>query len=316
MLEPNYYSVLFTGGLDSTYRLCQLARNEEAVVQPVYIVFPVRPELKREIEAQNKILEYICNHPNTKAKFLPIRRIQRDDIPKDQRILDLEGELAKYNFGWQYLYIALLAKWEPGLELCHETLPPDLMDKKVVFEKKGGNLYIDIQKTDPLFAELFKNLVWPIMDISRKKMVTDLKEWGYDGILKLIWFCYESVNGKPCGFCDNCRKKIEDGLKDLFDKDAIHRYLIYIFIRQTHPKPTLSFYEEYIHKKYQPYRALSRRMIWYFDKYDKLTRLSNKQLKDIIINGSLDYGYSFAHIDEIKNMKNNVSRKHMFKGIL
>ena len=40
MLKDNYYSVLFTGGLDSSYRLCQLAQDEKAIIQPIYILFP------------------------------------------------------------------------------------------------------------------------------------------------------------------------------------------------------------------------------------------------------------------------------------
>ena len=38
--NPNYHMVLFTGGLDSTYRICQLAIDKDAIIQPVYILFP------------------------------------------------------------------------------------------------------------------------------------------------------------------------------------------------------------------------------------------------------------------------------------
>ena len=75
------HKVLFSGGIDSTYHLCQLALDEDAQVQPIYIVFPhdghphSRPEIENEIKSQDEILSYITAQPQTKATFLPPLRI-------------------------------------------------------------------------------------------------------------------------------------------------------------------------------------------------------------------------------------------------
>ena len=301
-MNNNYYIVLFTGGIDSSYRLCQLALDETAVIHPLYIIFPNRPELKREIIAQNEILEYLSKHPNTKATILPIKRINRDEIPKDKRILDLESLLAKYNFGWQYLYIALLAKWIPNIELCHETLPSIMLNGKINFKIINGHKVIDVKNTDELFAVMFENVIWPILGTTRHQMIKKLRFWGYDDILQKIWFCYNSVSGKPCGICDNCRAKIKEELYFLFPAVALHRYLIFMFLQKYHPQHSLDTYYEYVY--FGENSILNRINSPNFnnDEADriklrlkfikKLDKLSDNKLKYIIKNGSLDYGYS------------------------
>lgn len=255
--KGNLHSVLFTGGLDSAYRLCQLAQDEKAVVQPVYIMFPddghphKRPELKREIEAQDRILGYIRSNPGTKAKFLPMKRIHRDEVPKDERVMGLETELSGYRFGWQYLYIAMLARWMPGLELCHETLPEEMLCGEVGFVGEGFRRKIDVSSTKDIFVVLFGNLVWPILGVSRQQMLSDLKRWKYDKVLGHVWFCYWSIDGNPCGICDNCVVKIQEGLEFLFPAEAVKRY--YVFrVCKLYSLKCQFFYEFYVRSGRKP----------------------------------------------------------------
>ena len=271
MKKSNYYSVLFTGGIDSTYRICQLAIDEKAVIQPTYIIFHddgtgcyARPECNREMEAQSNILKYIYRHPNTKAKLLPLRRIYRDGIPEDKRILNLESSLVQYNFGWQYLYIALLAKWEPGIELCHETLPKEFLEGKVKFKEIDGRKWTDIEGMDETLALIFKDVTWPILGTTRQQMLSDIEKWGYSEVWKYIWFCYESVDNKPCGICDNCRVKISEGLDFLFDESALRRYYVYMILTKISKKAPL-WYQEYVHHQ-------DSALYFHFNELDKLGR--------------------------------------------
>ena len=178
------YEFFFTGGLDSTYRLCQLAREEGNVVQPVYIVFDDkggrynRPELRRELEAQDKILGYVSANPNTKAEILPIRRISWDKIPYDKQIMDSEEALAGYNFAWQYIFIALYAKWHPGVELCQETLSDSLGIK---FREADGRRWIDTTDLDATLVLAFQN-------------VPDLNYPVYNWLLPLSVFIFLWIN--------------------------------------------------------------------------------------------------------------------------
>ena len=310
MTNDNKYSVLFTGGIDSTYRLCQLAQDATAVVQPVYILFPNRPELEREIEAQDKILSYIHANPKTKARVLPIQRIPRDDIPKDQRIMDLEQPLGEIGFGWQYLYIALYAKWNPGVELCHETLPENFFTEKGLrFKETDGRRYIEPDGLDDTLRLAFENVTFPIMHITRQQMVDDLKIWGYEGVWKYIWFCYEAIDGKPCGICDNCRIKLQEGLEFLFSKEAIHRYYCYLYLEKYHPDYSL---ETYCLWKYKGSKAvlfdsgvvfdnlLYKRLLIRLDNYIRLEKNSVNQLKKLIEIGSDKYGLSTNMAEKLK----------------
>lgn len=314
------HTVLFTGGLDSTYRLCQLARDKEAVVQPVYILFPddgksphIRPELQREIEAQDKVLEFITTHPETKAMILPIRRIHRDAIPQDIRVMELESYLAEYQLGWQYLYFAILAKYYPKLELCQEGYPDVTLTDKLEFQMEGQYRVLSPNVCDERLATLFKGLSWPIFGTTRKQMVQDIKAWGYSGIFDRIWWCYHNINGKPCGICDNCRAKIVAGLKELFTKEAIHRYLVYMFVRAHYNFYywQAAFWDYFFRDKFLAEEKYNKRTTEFYKSLDSVLKLDDRRLKKIIIKGSLEYGYTPSRKQRILAYKKDLTREHL-----
>ena len=255
VLASNFHIVLFTGGLDSAYRLCQLALEEDTIVQPVYISFPddghrhFRPEIVKEIEAQDKILEYIQSCSQTKATFLPIKRIHRDEIPPNDFIMMYEDKLGEYGLGWQYLYIARYAMFYPNVELCLESYEFFLKKKNIQFyTDNSGHVKMDIAefnqrnvKADTLEL-LFKDISFSIMGTTRKVIINNLKLWGYDEILNLIAFCYKTIDGFPCGICDNCVKKIEEGLVFLFRKDSLHRYYVLKVLRKINKDLSFLYY--------------------------------------------------------------------------
>ena len=77
-------NLLWTGGFDSTFRLCQLSRMDNVIVQPVYFRFKTtRKNEYREIEAQAKILSLLLSRPETKATILSPIRFHEDDLPED-----------------------------------------------------------------------------------------------------------------------------------------------------------------------------------------------------------------------------------------
>ena len=237
--ESHLYNVFFTGGLDSTYRLCQLALDKNAIVQPIYILFPdnkksphVRFEIQKEIEAQDKILDYIVHRPNTKAKFMPIQRIEGHSLVFPG-MGKWEQLLSKAKLGWQYVYCAQFSHTHKGVELCQEVFPKGYADRNIFeFDKDDfGRVIVKPNKNNPKWLQDYASFIWgdmsyPIYGVSRREMKENLKKWGYDGIWKQVWFCYKSINNKPCGVCDNCVKKLNEGLVELFDRDAIRRFYI------------------------------------------------------------------------------------------
>lgn len=315
-----HHSVLFTGGLDSTYCLFQLASDEQAVVQPIYLMFPddgnsrfVRPELAREMQAQDLVLNILSSSPFTKASFLPIHRIFRDEIFLNADILSLERPLAELQLGWQYLYFAALRQWIPHLELCHEDyMNPSLLDK-LFFVKDGSSFKVDTKRSHPVLSFIFEDIDFPIFGTSRTQMISDISSSVYSSLLSYIFFCYKSVDGQPCGYCDNCRGKIEQGLAFYFPKESIHRYLVHFFLKDIMFSDFLEAFDLYVHHKQKPTFAIvnNPRMLRLFHRIEQIDKLSSFDLKQKIINGTLEFGCRTSKRQRILNYKKDVSRKHM-----
>ena len=88
--------ILWTGGYDSTFRICQALIDEKEIVQPIYIsdIIDNKPEkinerrhsLKNEYEAMNLIrFEINKLFPFTKKTFLPLIDIKKINIDYDIR---------------------------------------------------------------------------------------------------------------------------------------------------------------------------------------------------------------------------------------
>lgn len=81
-----HVNILWTGGWDSTFRLCQLSRMDGVEVQPVYFSvqgYSDRTNWKKEIEAQDTLLPLLWQKEATKAHILDPIRLTDKDLPKD-----------------------------------------------------------------------------------------------------------------------------------------------------------------------------------------------------------------------------------------
>ena len=301
-MDKVLYNVFFSGGLDSTYRLCQLALDDNAIIQPIYILFPddghphVRPEMNREIEAQDKILKYIQSKPQTKAEFLPVKRVHRNDIPKYQGDDSLFGrgsffnwleQLSRGGMGWQYYYFALYSHWVHGVELCQERFRERFTKNKLEFyidDVGRRRLKVDdsLGKSKVFYEFLFKNFSFPIEGITREQMLSDLRNWGYYDVLHMIFFCYRSADGSPCGVCDNCYQKIEQGLTFLFNKEALHNYYVYKVLKSFFDIRISTFFSLYIVYGEENFFKLC---------YEEILN-NNSNMKDLLI----------SHIDILKKL--------------
>ena len=334
MKGSKHHPILFTGGLDSSYRFCQLAQHKNVVIEPIYIINKRRPETEREIIAQKNIYEYIVNHHKTKATILPINRIPQEQLPKETNYQNIEKALGKYGLGWQFIDIGLYSMLKNELEICQEEVW-EKFPKETEFFVKNNRTYMDTSLLNIEIQFLFKNLTFPIIGVTRKQMISDLKKWGYYEIIDKIWFCYQNINGKPCGICDNCRKKITDGLSFLFDKEGQKRFLIYRFIYTYHPYVSLFYYHEYLFNRkncaydvipegYADKQDESKKRDWFFDKFRKLENLSAREIKQMIITANFNpaiYGLRKGEYWEkrLEEFRNDEERKkkltNYFKGI-
>lgn len=224
--------ILWTGGWDSTYRIVELSR-QTVTVQPVYVYGDGRISEKYEIIAMKKILSALKLRKETMATFLPINFIDKKSIPLNQEITDAYKIIKKEtNLGSQHEWLARLAYIHPGMEIGTELASSETSHIIAAIEKYGrlvkedsGDCYIldpnESSKEGMLVLGHFK---YPIIDITELDMKRNIKLWGYEDVMKNIWFCHTPFYGKPCGLCHPCEVKIESGMEFLLPNSALRRY--------------------------------------------------------------------------------------------
>ena len=91
-MKPRIVNILWTGGLDSSFRVIELSQME-VIIQPYYIIDPVRSSLHYELKAIETISNIIRKHPKTKAQLLNLKKIYIKDINPDKDITDAFNRL-------------------------------------------------------------------------------------------------------------------------------------------------------------------------------------------------------------------------------
>jgi 7-cyano-7-deazaguanine synthase len=209
--------VLWTSGWDSTFRVIELY-IKGATIQPIYVIDDNRASSKKElktIELLKKIIESKYN--NTGGKLLELIVIKRKDIPKIP-LLKLAYKVLKsrQRLGKQYYWLALLAKDYKELELSinKNDLFDFFLENKIITindEILGKNWIIDPKKTDYYTRQIFENMRFPLINLTKVEMKKIAVENDFIDIMNQTWFCHNSTV-KPCGECNPCKQHIKDNM--------------------------------------------------------------------------------------------------------
>lgn len=226
--------IFWTGGWDSTYRMVELSRAD-VIVHPIYCLDPKRKSQSIELEHMNEILELLRKKPETKATLFPIEKIEVSSLPPDLSVKNAWNEIIQtIRLGTQYLYLPLVAKKFPGIEMGIE----DPGKGKIIgangtikcfgkLVEQNGTFVLDKEATHPACYTLFGQISFPIIHMTELKMLQNIRKWGYEDVMRKIWFCYCPVKEQiPCGVCRPCQEKIESHMEFLLDKPAKIRYKI------------------------------------------------------------------------------------------
>ena len=238
-LEIHY--LYWTGGFDSTFRLCEMLINEKKIVQPIYVAFILDNNCETE-ETCNK-LWVRRNRTQEKRAMLEIRKQLNARFPATRKRLlptiyiDKDIDDAEFNQAFESKFYANNL-W-PGKRKKHQYL---FLSKYAYYHK----IYIDIgvlgihNKT--ALAEFLKlhlkpidqskqingkhvkitnygvnipghyleYLRFPIFGRTKEKLLLKARTSGYEDILKKTWSCWfpNPASGKPCGKCPMCRERI------------------------------------------------------------------------------------------------------------
>lgn len=224
--EPIHY-LYWTGGYDSTFRLCEMLIDERKRVQPIYVALVLdndcqseetctklwlRRNRKEEKMAMDKIVEQIKeDFPHVANNLLPTLVI---DEPIKDDVFNFNYEKLFYSKNlWpkkrkkhQYLFLTKYAYYHKknidiGVLGIHEkSTLAKFLGKNLV---KTEDNYVITKKNHPLTYINF-----PLYGRSKEDLLEKAKVNGYDHILNLTWSCWFPKKGTPCGKCPMCKERI------------------------------------------------------------------------------------------------------------
>lgn len=214
--------LFWTGGYDSTFRLCQALIEENKIVIPIYISYKHLDNLPsksykrysqpQEIDAMNRIRnEILKKFPDLKDNLKPTLIIPHLDLRKHvikcMYNLWKEGRnhrsLSQYG-GLAQVSLDLNKDVEIAVEKSRHSTMRNMV-KKYVVKYPDGKYRI---KNPDKNTEIFKNMVFPTFYTSKKDMLNIAKKNNYDDILKITWSCWFPKKGKPCKKCPMCLQRI------------------------------------------------------------------------------------------------------------
>ena len=220
-------NILWTGGFDSTFRVCQLSLID-VEIQPIYISIKRESEAY-ELKAITEITNYINSKKESKCTILPLNVVNYEDILPDKQVTDSLMKLRKeFKIGLQYDFLTRFARQSNiMLEVGFEYDP--LAGEQGCFEKYGklkkgtipifGQKNIEYYELDPdkssediinVFGKYRYGL--PLYHMDRTETVKAYKELGYEEVIPMTWFCAHPINGKPCGLCTPCEGYMESNM--------------------------------------------------------------------------------------------------------
>lgn len=231
MTDNHQTSLLWTGGWDSTYRLCELTRNGKKV-QPFYILDSTRKSIRHELAAMDTIKVALKQkYTEGSAKILPTIYINQSDIIIDQETSTQYKNLSrKYHIGKQFEWLSAYVKANglSGMEIAIEK--NNFRQRDHFFYYLGKHL-ISTNNTITLSYEstdqdllLFKGFSFPIYNTTKIAMLAEAKKYNYETILALTWFCHNPIRNKPCGMCNPCKDAIEEGFAFRVPVSGLMRY--------------------------------------------------------------------------------------------
>ena len=221
-------NILWTGGLDSTYRIIELSKLP-VTIQPYYILDHGRKSKKHELRAMDRISKEVKANPDTKAELLSVKTIHDSDIKTDSNITEAWKIInKKYQLGSQYDFLARFAKQyglklEVGLEASERSKAANTIKSETKLKKKttsltgGGehSVYQIITSSSSNEAVLlFENLLFPatLWHMSKLDEVEAYKNLGFGKTIYKTWFCHNPIFGLPCGHCNPCKDCLNEGM--------------------------------------------------------------------------------------------------------
>lgn len=217
-------NILWTGGLDSTCRVCELSLMN-VIVQPYYLRDPQRDSVKYELKAIKTITSMLREKSTTKCELRDVIVVEVDSLQPDDNIRAAWRTLrGKYRIGTQYDWLARFTKQHNlTVEMSLESSPRSKSmnalkgDGALIEDNEHGvpAYRLDTEKCTPELVTVFENLRFPttLWNMTKEEEVAEMRANGMEDIMKKTWFCYSPMFGLPCGHCSPCRDALNEGME-------------------------------------------------------------------------------------------------------
>ena len=232
MEEKKIVNIFWTGGYDSTFRVCQLSKKN-IIIQPYYLSYKRKSETN-ELNAIKKITEKLRNNRETKAIIKDIIFVPSEERMVDEQITKAYHNLRQKEYmGSQYEKLGVFALQHKGIEMSihKDDMAIKLISKYGQLKKEHGDegdyYVIDPNNSEKECITLFGNLHFPLVDYTKLEMKDEYEKMNLSDIIDDTWFCHTPKNNQPCGHCNPCRYTIEEGMAYRFSKKALISYKIH-----------------------------------------------------------------------------------------
>ena len=222
-MEKREVHILWTGGLDSTYRVVELSKTD-CVIHPHYIIITSRRTVENELKAMSEITTLLNGDKRTIAKLLPVETFPMSDLEAYadiQSAWELLHERNKFN-STQYSLLARYArqkklKLEMGIQFSENGSVVKVIDQSYLIDCPDNDdvMMMNPEKGSQEWASftLFQDFLFPksLHHKTKAEEIEELKNQGYDKVLKKVWTCFNPVLGMPCGHCFACKSARKEG---------------------------------------------------------------------------------------------------------
>lgn len=219
--EIHTINILWTGGLDSTFRVVELSRYS-CTIQPYYIVIGKRKSLANELKAIKTISKILRKDKRTQAKLLDPIIVNEQDIPRDPTTFDSWFRLMR-GMSWQYYILAKYANLhkleiEMGIQFSPNGSVARCIDESLLIPHPNSNydvMIIDKNRAEQDAINVFGSFCFPksLYHKTKKEEVEILRADGYGEVVNHVWFCFKPIFGFPCGHCAPCISSEIEGIK-------------------------------------------------------------------------------------------------------
>lgn len=213
--------IFWTGGFDSTFRICQMLHDESAEydIQPLYIIDQEvdgpnggRRNRREEIKTMNTLRsELRKGFPFSFNRLRPTLYIdkidydyRRDYFDSNMRKLMNSGIATRPYTQYRAMAIHTL-KYNIIAEVGTEGRDSGAVARHLLPYLRD-NYYL---KDEPDELKIFKNIRWPLSFLKKSDMLEIAKKEGYSHILKNTFSCWFPINETPCGECNMCIERLK-----------------------------------------------------------------------------------------------------------